>query len=113
MVRVRENYQRGLLIGNDSRMNGRLNSEAAGRKILRAVDFRAAWQAARTRQQTLLPSNTSSNRRGWLEFCRVKVLRLSVFQVHDLVHDLNQALRDRGESGALELRVDLRRTCLQ
>ena len=41
MVRVRENYHSGLLIGNDSKMNGRLNSEAADRKTLRTVDFGA------------------------------------------------------------------------
>jgi hypothetical protein len=41
VVRVRENYHSGLLIGNDSKMNGGLNSKAAGRKTLRTVDFRA------------------------------------------------------------------------
>src|SRR6202035_2691257 len=45
VVRVRENYHSGLLIGSDSKMNGTLNSEAAGRKILRTVDFSAAWQS--------------------------------------------------------------------
>jgi hypothetical protein len=36
---VRENYHSGLLIGNDNKMNGRLNSEAAGRKTLHSADF--------------------------------------------------------------------------
>jgi hypothetical protein len=39
VVRVRENYRLELLIGSDSKMNGRLNSEAAGHKTLHTVDF--------------------------------------------------------------------------
>jgi len=39
VVRVRENYHSGLLLGNDNKMNGALNSEAASRKTLRTVDF--------------------------------------------------------------------------
>ena len=50
MVRVRENYHSELLIGNDSKMNGGLNSEAAGRKTLRTVDFKAHGGAPRVRQ---------------------------------------------------------------
>ena len=45
MIRVRENYHSGLLIGNDNKMNGRLNSEAADRKTLRSVDFRTHGSA--------------------------------------------------------------------
>jgi hypothetical protein len=63
VVRVRENYHSGLLIGNDSKMNGRLNSETADRNTLRSVDFRAHGSAPRRRQWTLLPSN------GRVEFC--------------------------------------------
>jgi hypothetical protein len=95
VVRVRENYHSGLLIGNDNKMNGALNSELAGRKTLRTVDFSAGGTA---------PFECS----GWVEFCRVRFLRLCAFVVHDLVHDLNQALPDGGESGALKLRVDRR-----
>ena len=47
MVRLQGNYQAKLLNGNDSKMNGRLISEGAGRKSLRTVDFRAArWRPA-------------------------------------------------------------------
>jgi hypothetical protein len=52
VVRVRENYHSGLLIGSDSKMNGRLNSEAASRKTLRTVDFSAAWRAPRACETT-------------------------------------------------------------
>jgi len=39
---VRENYQGKLLIGNDSKMNGKLNFGALRRKPFHSVDFRAA-----------------------------------------------------------------------
>jgi hypothetical protein len=55
-------------------MNGRLNSEAGGRKTLRTVDFRAERLRPAEELQTL----RCANRRGWLEFCGVKVLKLSV-----------------------------------
>jgi hypothetical protein len=108
VVRVRENYQPGLLIGNDSKMNGRLNSEGASRKTLRTVHFQGRvampvlkhtfdplWLVGvlpRESSQTLcLPSSRPGSRPSY-----------------DLVHDLNQAMRDVDESGALELRADLR-----
>jgi hypothetical protein len=94
VVRVRENYHSGLLIRNDNKMNGGLISEAAGRKTLRIVDFSPP---------ALAPFEPSGWCFGW-----VKVLRLTAFVVHKLVHDLNQALSDGAESGSLELRIDRR-----
>jgi hypothetical protein len=99
VVRVRENYHSGLLIGNDSKMNGRLNSEATGRKTLRTVDFSAAGQ----RPRAATPDATSFEVLWLLGVLPGEILRLSVFVVRALVHDLNQALHDGGESGALEL----------
>jgi hypothetical protein len=94
VVRVRENYHSGLLIRNDNKMNGGLISEAAGRKTLRTVDFSR-------------PALPTCERSGW-SFVWVKALRLTAFVVHELVHDLNQALSDGAESGALELRINRR-----
>src|SRR6266478_6460979 len=45
---------------------------------------------------------------GWVECCRVKFLRSLSSRFWELVHYLNQALHDGGESGALELRVNRR-----
>jgi hypothetical protein len=102
VVRVRENYHSGLLIGNDSKMNGRLNSGTADRKTLRSVDFRACGSV-----RAQAPADTTSFERpsGVL---LVKFLRLSVFALHQLVHNLSQTLHHGGESGALELRVNRR-----
>src|ERR1700730_19069545 len=58
VVRVRENYHSGLLIGSDSKMNGGLNSEGAGRKTLRTVDFSAAWQNGSGASSRLEPSSS-------------------------------------------------------
>ena len=102
MVRVRENYHSGLLIGNDSKMNGGLISEAAGRKTLRTVDFRALGSV---RASTAADTASFEPLGGVLP---VKFLRLSAFAVRELVHNLSQALHDGGESGALELRVNRR-----
>jgi len=74
VVRVRENYHSGLLIGSDSKMNGTLNSEGCRPQNLAHCGFQ-------------LPRGSAAR---------------------ELVHDLNQALPDGGESGALELRVDHR-----
>lgn len=58
MVRVRENYHSGLLIGSDSKMNGTLNSKGVGRKTLRTVDFSAAWQSGSGASSRLEPSSS-------------------------------------------------------
>src|SRR6266446_9655882 len=127
VVRVRENYHSGLLIGNDRKMNGALNSEAANRKTLRPVDFSAAWSAApaqcdsrhyvpRSRGRSICETvnhqgHEGTRRRtacGCVECCRVKFLRSLSWRFWELVHYLNQALHDGGESGALELRVNRR-----
>ena len=79
MVRVRENYHSELLSRSDRNMNGRLNSEAAGRKTLRTVDF--------SRMAT--PHGCGSSH-------------------YFLVHDLSQTRPGGGEAGALEPRDNLR-----
>jgi len=98
---VRENYHSGLLIGNDSKMNGRLNSEAADRKTLRSVDFGAHGSTPRRRQRTLFPLKWM----GGVGGAKFSDILPSQFA---LVHNLSQALYDGGESGALELRVNRR-----
>ena len=102
VIRVRENYHSGVLIGSNSKMNGALNSDAAGRKTLRTVDFSPHRSAPRMR---LVPSE-------WEVGQFAKPLTTKDTKVHEgdreLVHDLSQALHDGGESGALKLRANLR-----
>lgn len=49
MVRVPDHYQRELLIGNDNRMNGRLNSAAPRRKNIALCEFPGRIAAPHTR----------------------------------------------------------------
>ena len=89
-------------------MNRRLNSEAASRKILRTVDF--GTQGSAPGATSDIAQRADAALKGVLPRWSMNFRNLPV---DELVHDLNQALHDAGESGALELRADLRRTCLQ
>jgi hypothetical protein len=99
VVRVRENYHSGLLIGSDSKMNGTLNSEGCRPQNLAHCGFQCRVAVS----AHAMADATSIEPSGGV--LRAKGLGLSAFAVHELVHDLNQALPDGGESGALELRI--------